>query len=388
MTSRQQRKFYPSVDISIAIEKQQTPAVNSDSQSVSEKEVNQNSPVIQSISPLLKEIGLLIHKHHYLSPDRRDIEQELTRVDEVNSYLSTLDPYSELILENRRAFIESRSQKERTGPGLDYLINQDEILAVPVYNAPFYRGGETSAVLLDSVNGQVLRWGDFDSYQFLGSFKNQDFIELKFRRSDNAVSETTIVRTGTYLNLPLRYYLIDESLIIEIRRFKSGYADVFKQALQKANEVETLVLDLRFSPGGDIYAMTDWLSMMLPADLPVVKLQKPGKGVDVELSTLPGTVFLDKSVTILTSQYTASSAEIFAHVLTYYLEHVTVIGEEGKGKCLAQNEYQVGRSQTLVLSTYEVILPNGMSCENNALRPSSLKENIEFADIAEILLGQ
>ena len=369
------------------IEERPVPAaVNS--QNVVEKGEHQLSPVTRASSPVLRDIALLIHKHHYLAPDRKDIEQTPSALEDVNDYLSKLDPYSELIPESRRTFIESRAQKERTGPGLDYLIDEDGMLAVPVFKAPFFRSGETSAVLLDSVNSQVLQWGDFESYRFLGSFERQDTIELEFRRSGNGVSETATVHSDTYLNLPLRYYQIDDSLIIEIRRFKSGYADVFKEALQKANDVEMLVLDLRFSPGGDIYAMTDWLSMMLPADLPVAKLLKRSKDVGVELKTLSGRVLEEKAILILSSRYTASSAEIFAHVLAHYLERVVVTGEAGKGKCLAQNEFGLSDGQTLVLSTYEVILPNGKSCENNALRPTNLLEGIEFMDMPEILSGR
>ena len=375
-------------DTAELIEQRPMTAAADDTQTAPEKGLNLLSTVNRPISPELREIALLIHKHHYLAPDRKDIEHSLSALEDVNVYLSKLDPYSELIPENRRVFVESRAQKERTGPGLDYLIDEDNMLAVPVFEAPFYRSGETSAVLLDSVNGHKLQWGDFESYRFLGSFERQDKIELEFRRSDNGISEIASVRSDTYLNLPLRYYQIDESLVIEIRRFKSGYADVFKEALQKAKDVEMLVLDLRFSPGGDIYAMTDWLSMLLPADLPVAKLLKRSKDIGVDLKTLSGRVMQDKSILILSSRYTASSAEIFAHVLAHYLEHVVVTGEAGKGKCLAQNEFSVSGGQTLVLSTYEVILPNGKSCENNALRPTNLLEGIEFMDMPEILSGR
>ena len=38
-----------------------------------------------------------------------------------------------------------------------------------------------------------------------------------------------------------------------------------RQATREGKNVELFVVDLRFSPGGDIFAMTDWLSLSVTA---------------------------------------------------------------------------------------------------------------------------
>ncbi len=353
--------------------------------SIAQKPISLPTSTEKITDPLLRQIASIINRFHYVQPDKTEVLNHLESLDSLPDYLLTLDPYSRLVTKDQLKFINRRASPVRTGPGIDYLFDKNVVLAVPVFDAPFYQGGQETAVILESINGQSINLNDFSGHRFLGFFQNNDEVVVRYSDFQGSTSRSLRIAANTYPNPPLRYYRSGESLIIEIRQFKSGFTNQLSSALHAARQSEQLIIDLRFSPGGDIYAMTDWLSLLLPADKTVATLKKQDSRKPVALKTLSGRIDLDIPILILTSKFTASSAEIFAHVLTHYHSGVTVVGESGKGKCLAQEIYTINEELSLILSSYEVLLPNGLSCENNSLSPTAPIKEIALIDIEEIL---
>lgn len=330
------------------------------------------------------EIAGIVSRNHYKNPAYETVLANSGSSEDLQNYLNSLDPYSRLISSDQFRFIEIRAKSERTGPGLDYLIGDGTVLGVPVFGAPLYRSGQKNALLIESVNRHKINYSDFDSFRFLNDFRDNDSITLAFRENAKAPPESVTLRASTYKYQPVRFYKTGKTTVLEIRTFRTGNNRTVRDALQSAVDSDRLVVDLRFSPGGDIYAMTDWLSLFLPEGQEVARLVKHNGQTPLVLKTLSGKVTLDIPVVILISRYTASSAEIFARVLASSLPNTLTAGEHTRGKCLAQNVFRLKNGDVLSLSTYEVEL-SGSICNNTSLNPTISIPGVEFSDLSALM---
>ncbi|MCB1754516.1 MAG: hypothetical protein KDJ38_03280 [Gammaproteobacteria bacterium] len=330
------------------------------------------------------EIAGLISRHHYKSPDYKTVLKKTISAEILKHYLADLDPYSRLISAEQVRFNENRAKYRRIGPGLDYLIDRDKVLGVPVFDGPLYKQGLKNAIRIEHINDQVIDYDEFDSYRFLDDFSEGDRVIISYRHNDTAALETLSLQAASYQYEPARFYRLGKTAVLEIRRFRTGKNRLIRDALQNAADAERLVLDLRFSPGGDIYAMTDWLSLFLPEGMEVARLRRQNDLAPLVLKTLSGRVNLPVPVVILVSRFTASSAEIFARVLAASLPSALTIGEHTRGKCLAQNTFRLSNGDSLSLSTYEVELAGGL-CNNTSLQPNVEIPGVEYSNLADLL---
>lgn len=331
-------------------------------------------------------IARLISRNHYLQPDFEVVLPQTLSRDSAQKYLKTLDAYSRIVSSGEMKFAKMRSLPTRVGAGIDYLFAEQEVIVFPVYGGELYNAGVTTAALLESINGRQLDINNFQSYEFLGAIDENESVNINIVTPRHSDAKIVNVVAKTYENKPLRYYKSGEALILEIRQFRSGHTGLVRSAITAAQNSKLFVIDLRYSPGGDIYAMTDWLSLLLPENQLISLLQTKRYEKPTELRTLSGLIPLETPIVILISHYTASSAEIFARVLeSHFGEQTQLLGEPTKGKCLAQKSYVVNDELSIVLSTNEVLLADGESCHRKKLNAETELQDIEFKSIDEIL---
>lgn len=368
-----ERQIQPPIQILPVIEVQKTLA---------------EEPIVSEFDEITTQtLARLISRHHYLQPDYGLVLPHVVSRNSTQKYLRTLDAYSRIASADEMTFAKMRSQPVRVGPGVDYLFAGDEVVIFPVHGAELYNSGVKTAALLESINDRQLDISNFQSYAFLGAIDENETINIKIVTPQQPDAQLISIASKTYENKPVRYYQSGEALILEIRQFRSGYTGVVRSAITAAQNSKLFVIDLRYSPGGDIYAMTDWLSLLLPENQLLSLLQTKRYERPTELRTLSGQIALKTPIAILISHYTASSAEIFARILeSSFRERSQLIGEPTKGKCLAQKSYVVNDENSIVLSTNEVLLADGESCNGKKLNAEVELQDIEFKSMDEVLL--
>ncbi len=342
-------------------------------------------PADESVADTDPEIAALISKHHYRRPDYQAALQASSNRTALERFLNSLDPYSELISDQQLQFTEIRSKESRIGPGLDYLFNEGVILGVPVFAGPLYRQGFKNAFIIHRVMGKSIAFDDFDTYRFLLGISPGDMIDIEIQTRPLSRTETLEIPADRYHRDPVRFYTSGNTTVLEIKNFRAGYTKEVKSALQESRHSKRLIIDLRFSPGGDVYAMTDWLSLFLAQEQAVARLMTSNPETSLILKTLSGKVDLNLPVVLLVSAYTASSAEIFGHALKTGLNNTVIAGQASKGKCLAQTIFGLKDENGLKLSTYEVRLANGEICHGKPLQPDISIPDIEYLSMEEVI---
>lgn len=165
---------------------------------------------------------------------------------------------------------------------------------------------------------------------------------------------------------------LDGSLgFIKIVEFRDGTDEKFNEAYDKAlkDGMRSLIIDLRDNPGGLLEPVYEILNHIIPESLPMLTLLSKN---NVELMTSDG--LGDKNrrpdIRILTDNYTASAAEMFAAVLQYH-GYAEVIGETTYGKGIAQNNVQLPSGSMLAVTAAISNLPDGSTWHRKGVIPDT-----------------
>ena len=352
----------------------------------SEKENNSFNTIKNS-----KTLARIVSAQHYKGPIFEDVLRHSSNTNRLNLYLRELDPYSKFIPSEQWEYSEKRAQKYRVGAGLDFLVNKNKVLAVPITGGPAYKAGITTPVFVHQINGQKLDIKNFSSYRDIAYMEVGDSLILDYKKTIDSDKVTRILLSAEQIKRDaVSVSANGSSLVLQVRDIRRGAIYRIKNALTLASRQQRLLIDLRYSPGGDIYALVDWLSLLLNDDIPVITLLKQStqnkrkKNRSITLTTLPGKVEMSVPIVIAISEYTASSAEIFARILRSQIPGTIVVGWPSKGKCLAQSTYALASQGALKLSTYNVELLDSGICEGNPIQPDILEAGIETHNLEQI----
>lgn len=332
-----------------------------------------------------KEAAKIIARSHLHKPDFEEVLKNTQTPSSTRQYLSSLDKYSSYRSPQEVVFRKERSQPRRQGLGMVYLSSQQGLLGVPVDGGPAYKNGMREPLFITSVNGKKMSVDDFSTYSFLTNFKAGQKVELVGVDRVNNTRLRYRVTVGLVFERSFRLSTRNDFDYIRIYKFNETLLLPLKQYLTRSRKKVPLVVDLRFSPGGDVFAMVDLLSFFMDKETVVAQLSAGRFGKPIPLKTLDGRIIENnRNIVIVISAFTASSAELFARAIRHYLPNVKVIGEATKGKCYAQEYYPLKKGGGLVLTRFRVLDASGVDCESRPMLPDLYLDNSALRSMDEI----
>lgn len=315
-------------------------------------------------SPLNRNrLAYLVSNKHYRLPDYQEVYRHTHSIQELDHYLHTLDPYSKYLSSAEVAFIKERSNKSRTGIGLDLLMNRGKILGVPILQGPAYQAGMILPAYINSIDGHKISYSDFSSYAFLTKYHPGKIVPVKLESRTKSGKSDYAIKTAKYINQPILHFTYNDIFTIYIKKFSAGLNGQLNELLEMSKGYKKLVFDLRHCPGGDLYAMVDMVSQILPGSLNVVTIQKANGSDELTLRTLPNKVIGHPQLILLTSEFTASSAELFTWAIKIHEPTALIVGQPTKGKCMAQDTLPLADGSAILLTTFEVLNAANQSCQ-------------------------
>ncbi len=293
------------------------------------------------------------------------IDMEKTVKAGIDAMLYKLDPYTEYFPMKEQKEFRSLNAGEYAGIG-SYIMERDGAVWIsgPHEGSPAARAG--------------LRWGD--------KILAVDTVDVKGLRHDK-VSDLLKGARGTKVRVKVqRPYVEDSILTFDITRDKIhipavpyyaemadgiGYillsqyseksADEVKAALQALmtnKNLKGLVLDLRDNGGGYLESAVKILSYFLPKGTEVLRTR--GKGVLNEkvYKTTSKPIAPKLPVVVLTSEGTASAAEITAGAMQD-LDRAVIVGARTFGKGLVQSTFGLPHDGMVKITTAKYYIPSG-----------------------------
>ncbi len=201
------------------------------------------------------------------------------------------------------------------------------------------------------------------------------WVESIRRTSLEEPVEVVILRDGKLLKFSIykdtfEIPSVDEVYAFELNGKKYGYiqlnnftnpsVELFFREIEKLKKenIDVLVIDLRYNSGGLISVVRKIAGMFVSDEHPIFYLEHTKGSLTIYNSEYGKTIY-DKEIILLVSKATASASEILASLLRYY-KKAKIIGSLSAGKYVGSNMYRLNNcGDILRLISFEVKLMDG-----------------------------
>jgi carboxyl-terminal processing protease len=281
----------------------------------------------------------------------------------IHGMLQTLDPYTVYIPEEESEAFRITTTGQYAGIGaLIGVVNTKTVITHPYKNFPADRAGikvgdEIIAVDRVEVKGKTTAEV---SAMLKGQVRTE--VELKVKRPGSK-SELSFTIRREKITIPnVTYSGIMESGIgyIKLDDFTPGAGKEVAEAVfdLKAAGAKKLMLDLRDNPGGLLMEAVNVVSLFVPRGTEVVRTKGKVAEWNKTYVTLNNPVDTEIPLIILTSDGSASAAEIVAGALQDY-DRAVLVGQKTFGKGLVQTTRPLSYNGQLKVTTAKYYIPSG-----------------------------
>ena len=195
--------------------------------------------------------------------------------------------------------------------------DEDEILISEIYEeSPAEQAGLKEGDVLLQADGHAVSGQDLDTVVSWISGEPGTDVELRILRNGEELDVTVtrdVIETKT-----VEYEMKEDGIgYIRVEEFDKVTYDQFKAALDdlEGQGMNSLIIDLRGNPGGQLTTVTDMLKLFLPEGVIVSTKDKYGNTDEI---TCDGDHEFKKPLAVLVDGHSASASEIFSAAIQDY----------------------------------------------------------------------
>lgn len=339
--------------------------------------------LVQADTETIAEIRELVVAHHFKQPEPATFNPH--SLDQVNASLRALDPYStrlEPLMESPSA----NAANQKPDFGIDLLPVQGRMQVIPRKNGSLYHAGFRDQHDLISLDGAYVAGMNLnDIGNLLKRAAAAGTVSLGIRKHPDAGIQFVRLSPDVTPRLPVEIIGVNGQSYIRIHEFVAHetrrlLAESIRSLYLSSN---TLILDLRYASGGDLFEGLDSASLFLSGKQHLVTLVD-GKGQKEDYYALQDQRLVSRRIMILTGPSTASASEVFARALQSY-GAALLVGGKTQGKCLSQRIFSLPDGSRLRLSNRKILSPEGIYCEGQGLLPDVPVLENDLADTLELI---
>lgn len=307
-------------------------------------------------SELFSRLGELVdlYENNYIG----EIDQDKVIENVLDAYVASIDKYGSYLTDEEYAEMMQDYNAELEGIGVHVIYNGDygciEVVAV-MPDSPALEAGIEPGDLIAYVEGQsVAELGYYPAINLVKGEKGT-YVNFTVYRGENysEVVEFTVMRDIVTEQTVMHHVVsFDETVgYIKIINFDNGTPDQFKEAVDSLREsgCTSLVLDVRYNPGGLLTSVVEILDYILPEG-PIVRLVDKSGNEEVVYSDAD---CLDMNIVVLCNGSTASAGELFtAAIKDYNLGLVVGTQTYGKGTVQSIGALQLGGAVSISYKMY------------------------------------
>lgn len=315
----------------------------------------------------LDRINAVINKY-YLYEEEIDTEDLVEGI--YAGYTASLgDPYTTYYDEDAtREFMKSVSGEfGGIGATLSKQDDEDEITISQVNeDSPAEQAGLKAGDVLLQADGHTVSGQDLDKIVSWISGEAGTEVELRILRNGKEM-DVTVIRD--IIEMETVEYEMKEGNIgyIRVEEFDKVTYEQFKAAMDDLEEqgMNSLIIDLRGNPGGQLTTVTDMLKLFLPEGVIVSTKDKYGNTDEI---TCDGGHEFKKPLAVLVDGYSASASEIFSAAIQDYGTGV-IVGTQTYGKGVVQQTVDLGDGTCMKITVSEYYTPSGRSINGTGVTP-------------------
>lgn len=306
-----------------------------------------------------------------------EVDKDELRDSLIEGYVAGLnEPYTVYYDKDETTALLETSSGEFGGVGI--TIMQDVTTMTMSFstvheNCPGEEAGFREGDILYKVDGEDVTGQELDHVitKIRGEVGSQ--IEMTVFRGPEREEYTATMTRTLIQNQSVKYEMLDDQMgYISITGFEELTAGQFEAAiLDLTNQkMESVIIDLRGNPGGNLSTVVDMCDMILSGGTIVSIEDRNGKG---ETYTADAECILNVPMVLLVNGNSASASEIFAGAVK---DHGvgTLVGTTTFGKGIVQNIYSLLDGTSMKITSSEYFSPNGTSIHGVGVEPDVVVE--------------
>jgi carboxyl-terminal processing protease len=301
------------------------------------------------------------------------------------------DPYSVLLTGDDYKSLTEQTSGNYAGLGIQIDVRDGWITVVaPLPETPAERAGVETGDQIIEVDGKSTEgWKNDQAVKALrGEAGSQ--ITIAVRRS--GIPEPlkfTLTRAHIHIRSVPQGTMFDGGVgYISLNPVSETSADELRQEIisMKAKGMKTMILDLRFNPGGLLDQGVKVADLFLDAKQEIVATRGRARGSTKEFYDEARQTWPNLPIVILVNDGTASAAEIIAGALQDH-DRAVVVGAPTFGKGLVQTLFPLAEGVALKLTTARWYTPSGRTIQRIAKNEEDQAQEAALA-VNDTVLGQ
>ncbi len=283
------------------------------------------------------------------------------------------DPFTRFLDEKASADLKEMTTGKFVGIGVEIAIRDGEIVIVaPIENSPAIKAGLEAGDVITQVNGEKIKGKKFD--KIIKEIKGLPGTKVKIE----------VRREGFDENLPfnierapikiksVEYAVIAEknSGYLKIKTFGNETVPDVKKALKffKSKNINNLVIDLRYNPGGLLTAAVDISDYFLDKGKRIVSTKgRLAQGRET-VFTAKSPMYYSGNIIVLVNRGSASASEILSGALRDN-DRAKLLGEKTFGKGSVQKTYSLDKEIGVAVTIAKYYTPSGAMIHKKGIKP-------------------
>jgi len=332
-------------------------------------------------SEKIDDIMTVIDQYFYFEDD---VDKDLMRENMYRAIMSSLnDPYS--VYYNEEELNDLMNDSEGIYYGIGSYVQIDSESSLPLLTkvfpgSPAEKAGLRDGDLVYAADGTVLTGYELSDAVALIKGPQYSTVVLTIIRNGETF-DTTVTRDK--VETPTVSYEMKENKIgyIQITEFDEVTYDQFVKAYEdlQSQKMESLIIDLRSNPGGNLDTVVNICGEILPKGVITYTVDKYGNREDYKGK---GNNVIDIPLVVLVNGYSASASELMTGAIRDYGKG-TIIGTNTFGKGIVQRILSLGDGTGVKITTSSYYTPNGECIHKVGIAP-----DIEVEFDSELYYGE
>lgn len=307
----------------------------------------------------------------------------------MNAYkgmLAGLDPYSQFIDSKNLEELKIETEGEFDGLGIEVII-KDGFLRVltPIVDSPAFRAGVYIGDVIIKIDGKSTKNISIrEAIEMLRGKTHTEVTITVIHEGESEPVDITIERAKIHLNSTRGTRIVDEEAkigYIAITSFQDNTTDDLDVAVKELEEqgMESLVLDLRFNPGGLLNIAVDMADKFIKKGL-IVSTKGRHKSQHHEYKAHRSKTYKNFPLIILVNNGSASASEIVAGAVKDHKRGL-LLGTKTFGKGSVQSLIPIkNKKSALKLTTAKYYTPSGAMIHGVGIEPD-IKVNLTRKEV-------
>lgn len=334
-------------------------------------------------NPQNVDLGLYWKVWDVLEEDYFDVEEisdEEMIYGSIEGLVSSLeDPYTVFMDPQDSKEFSDSLHGELEGIGAE-LTEEDGVLTIvaPLKDSPAEKAGLLPKDIIYKIEDEFA--ADYSMYEAIMKIRGEKGTPVNLtilREGADDPIEVTIVRDSIIIDTVDMEELEDDIFYMSISQFNDQTFDEFKEKASTLliENVNGLIIDLRFNGGGYLMPAVEILGYLLPDDLPAVVIKERGEADDV-MYTDSQIKIENIPLVVLVNEGSASASEIVAGAIQDH-ERGVLMGQQTFGKGSVQEVLFFEDGSSIRLTIAKWFTPDGTNIDEVGLTPDM---EIEITD--------